>query len=146
MTEQWPAYTPAGFEPAFNLADYYPLFIFALIVMGLGLSILLASHLFLLKPGKRTAVKSLPYESGVDPIGSGPIQFDVKFHLIAIAFLIFDIELLFLYPWALTLMGAGFDGWRVENALIYLLPMIVFTILLALGYIYELYEGVFRWR
>src|SRR5262249_54397920 len=93
-----PIQTPAGLEPAFDLANYYPIFIylgFCLLIPILGI---VGSHF--LNPKKKTAVKLMPYESGMDPIGPAHHKFDVKFYLIAILFLVFDVELLFLYPWA----------------------------------------------
>src|SRR3982074_3577048 len=68
--------------------------------MGLAATILVMTHL--IGPRKNTAVKLMPYESGMDPIGDARQRFDVKFYLIAFLFLVFDVELLFLYPWAVS--------------------------------------------
>ena len=94
-----PVPTPAGVEPAFDLAGYYPLLIYAGVVLAMAAGIVAASHVPILKPRHKTRVKMMPYESGMDPVGDARIQFDVKFYLIAILFLEFDVELLFLYPW-----------------------------------------------
>src|ERR1700724_3225875 len=82
----------------FNLANYYPIFLYLLAILGFAGGSLLATHL--IGPFKKTPVKQMPYESGMDPIGDARQRFDVKFYLIAILFLVFDVELLFLYPWA----------------------------------------------
>src|SRR5690348_469649 len=82
----------------FTLSTYYPIFLFLLAILGFALSALLVTHL--VGPKRRTPVKQMPYESGMDPIGDARQRFDVKFYLIAILFLVFDVELLFLYPWA----------------------------------------------
>src|SRR5262249_60033911 len=84
----------------FQLSTYYPVFLFVFMVVGLAVSILLAAHL--IGPRRKTPVKEMPYESGMDPIGSAKQRFDIKFYLIAILFLVFDVELLFLYPWAVS--------------------------------------------
>src|SRR5690242_9472287 len=84
----------------FNLQTYYPVFIFLLIVLIFAASNLVLTHI--IGPRRRTVVKMMPYESGMDPIGGTGQRFDVKFYLIAILFLVFDVELLFLYPWAVA--------------------------------------------
>src|SRR5215207_9841661 len=108
--------TSAGVEAAFSLTDYYPIFMFLALLVAFVLGTLFASQLFHvlgLKPYKPTPVKLMPYESGMDPVGSARMQFDVKFYLIAILFLVFDVELLFLYPWAVIAYSEGGDpGWR----------------------------------
>ena len=100
MPAPLPVQTPAGIEPAFDLAVYYPILIYAIVVVLFAARHARRQHLFPFKPRKPTRVKQMPYESGMDPIGDGRQQFDVKFYLIAILFLVFDVELLFLYPWA----------------------------------------------
>src|ERR1700686_57195 len=82
----------------FSLSTYYPIFLFLAAALGVSVAALLATHL--IGPARRTPVKQMPYESGMDPIGDARQRFDVKFYLIAILFLVFDVELLFLYPWA----------------------------------------------
>src|SRR6516165_3256969 len=82
----------------FTLSSYYPIFLYLLAILGFAVSALLVTHL--IGPKRRTPVKQMPYESGMDPIGDARQRFDVKFYLVAILFLVFDVELLFLYPWA----------------------------------------------
>ena len=107
MAAPIPVQTTAGLEPAFELSSYFPIFIYLGGVLLFAVGAVAASQLLFVKPRKNTAVKLMPYESGVDPIGSARMQFDVKFYLIAILFLVFDIELLFLYPWAASYLDTG---------------------------------------
>src|SRR5215813_13173619 len=74
--------------------------LYAIVVVGFVLTTLVMAHL--IGPKKKTAVKLMPYESGMDPVGDARQPFDVKFYLVAILFLVFDVELLFLYPWAVS--------------------------------------------
>ena len=82
----------------FTLSTYYPILLFLLVVIGFAVSALLVRTCWARSDAH--AVKQMPYESGMDPIGDARQRFDVKFYLIAILFLVFDVELLFLYPWA----------------------------------------------
>jgi len=76
------------------------IFLFALCAVGMACVTVAMGYLF--NPGRVTPVKRMPYESGMDPIHAARRRFDVRFHLLAIAFLVFDVELLFLYPWAVA--------------------------------------------
>lgn len=142
--------TSAGAEAAFRLADYYPIFIFLAFLIVFVLGTLSSSQLFHrlgIKPYKETAVKLMPYESGMDPIGSARMQFDVKFYLIAILFLVFDVELLFLYPWAVVAYSDGASpSWHDAFGRIVFWEVIVFIVSLGVGYVYAWRKGVFRWR
>ena len=106
----------------------------------------------LLGPHRRGAVKQMPYESGMDPIHDTRRRFDVRFHLVAIAFLIFDVELLFIYPWAVASHHArgGIDqavlnGWVSGRGIVFGGVMFFLTLVVA-GLIYEWRKGVLRWR
>lgn len=79
---------------------FLPVFLFAACALGLAVGLLVLASLF--NPGRAGRVTRMPYESGMDPIHDTRRRFDVRFHLLAIAFLIFDVELLFLYPWAVA--------------------------------------------
>lgn len=147
MAAPVPVPTPAGVEPAFDLAAYYPILVYAGVVLAFGVGTVSASHLFPLKPRKPTRVKQMPYESGMDPVGSARMQFDIKFYLIAILFLVFDVELLFLYPWAvLAFSGSGDGTWRAVFGWVVFLEILVFLATLAIGYVYAWRKGVFQWR
>jgi NADH-quinone oxidoreductase subunit A len=131
-------------EP-FELSTYYPIFLYlAVILVFAAVTLVLAQ--FFPKAGRRTAVKLMPYESGMDPIGSARQHYDVKFYLIAILFLVFDVELLFLYPWAVV-------AYRDEPPRLpevvrspVFWEMLFFLGTLALAYAYAWRKGVFRWR
>jgi NADH-quinone oxidoreductase subunit A len=142
-----PIQTAAGIEPAFELAEYYPLLIYAVVVVLFALGSIAATHLFPLKPRKPTKVKQMAYESGMDPVGSARMQFDVKFYLIAILFLVFDVELLFLYPWAVIAYNDGGDQiWRTNFGTVVFVEILVFIATLAIAYVYAWKKGVFKWR
>src|SRR5438067_700928 len=85
---------------AFDLSVYYPIFLYLIAVLLFAAGTLVATHV--VGPRRKTPVKLMPYESGMDPVGDAHQRFDVKFYLIAILFLVFDVELLFLYPWAVV--------------------------------------------
>lgn len=142
--------TTAGVEAAFSLADYYPIFIFLAVVVAFALGTLLASqltHWIGIKPFKKTAIKLMPYESGMDPVGDARMQFDVKFYLIAILFLVFDVELLFLYPWATVAYADGSSPeWKAIFGRVVFWEVVVFIVSLGVGYIYAWRKGVFKWR
>ncbi len=130
----------------FDLSTYYPIFIYLIIVMGLTATILISTHL--IGPRKSTAVKLMPYESGMDPIGDARQRFDVKFYLIAILFLVFDVELLFLYPWAVSTYRY-YDGEPLVSAAfrnVVFWEILVFLGTLGVGYVYAWRKGVFQWR
>src|SRR4051794_41549283 len=80
--------------------EYVPIFLFVIVAILAAATMLIASAL--LGPRKATRVKRMPYESGMDPIGDARQRFDVRYYLVAIVFLLFDVELLFLYPWAVA--------------------------------------------
>ncbi|MBY0525787.1 MAG: NADH-quinone oxidoreductase subunit A [Gemmataceae bacterium] len=127
----------------FDLATYYPIFIYLLFILAFAGGAMVAAHI--IGPHRRTAVKLMPYESGMDPIGDARHRFDVKFYLTAILFLVFDVELLFLYPWAVV-------AYRQEPLLpaelrrIVFWEILAFVISLFVAYIYAWRKGVFRWR
>ncbi|MCS7022165.1 MAG: NADH-quinone oxidoreductase subunit A [Gemmataceae bacterium] len=142
-----PVQTPAGLEPAFELSAYYPILIYAAVVLLFAVGTLIMSHALPLKPRKPTRVKLMPYESGMDPVGTARLQFDVKFALVAIMFLIFDVELLFLYPWAVIAFGAdSSEAWRTALGGTAFWTVVVFLAVLALAYYYEWRKGTFTWR
>lgn len=142
-----PVQTPAGLEPAFELSAYYPLLIYAGVILSMAVGIVAATHMPYLKPRKITRVKQMTYESGMDPVGSARIQFDVKFYLIAILFLVFDVELLFLYPWAVIAYADGGDpAWKIIFGRIVFAEILIFLATLAIAYAYAWKKGVFQWR
>src|SRR5438034_11818361 len=119
--------------PEFELAAYFPIFLYlALIVAFAALSLILAHTV---GPRKNTRVKLMPYESGMDPVGDARQRFDIKYYLVAIMFLVFDVELLFLYPWAVVAyQEGGYPSDFTENHLIFW-SVIAFIALLFLAFI-----------
>ncbi len=128
----------------FSLSTYYPIFIYLVVVLGFAVSAVLASHV--IGPRKRpTPVKLMPYESGMDPIGDARQRFDVKFYLIAILFLVFDVELLFLYPWAGRLSAKAPIS-LVEFRTVVFVEVLAFLATVVVAYVYAWRKGVFQWR
>ncbi|MBI81595.1 MAG: NADH-quinone oxidoreductase subunit J [Planctomycetaceae bacterium] len=125
-----------------------PILLMILASAALGVGMLVAGTL--LGPSKPGAVKEMPYESGMDPVHDARRRFDVRFHLVAIAFVIFDVELLFLYPWAVAnrhvegLDAAVADG--VTHRGVVFWGVMFFLLLVVLGLVYEWLRGVLRWR
>ncbi len=127
----------------FNLSTYYPIFLYLAVILGFAATTLVLAHL--VGPRKKTPVKLMPYESGMDPIGDARQRFDVKFYLIAILFLVFDVELLFLYPWAATYKE---EGWILPEGFgnVVFWEVLVFLATVVVAYVYAWRRGVFRWR
>lgn len=136
-----------------------PILLFVACATALALGMLFAASLF--GPTRQTAVKQMPYESGMDPIHDAHRKFDVRFHLVAIAFLVFDVELLFLYPWAVAsrspdgiaaaVTDAALTSQRVGHEIGFSRGLVfgevmIFIGLLAVGLVYVWQKGVFRWR
>ena len=128
-------------EP-FELSTYYPILIYLVVIIGFAGSTLAAAHI--IGPWKRTKVKQMPYESGMDPIGDARQKFDVKFYLVAIMFLVFDVELLFLYPWAVVAYQRGGLPDVLRGPVFW--TVLSFIVLLFIAYVYDWRKGVFRWR
>jgi NADH:ubiquinone oxidoreductase subunit 3 (subunit A) len=132
---------PATAQP-FDLAAYYPVFLYFGFVVAFAVASLILAHT--IGPRKPTPVKSMPYESGMDPVGDARQRFDVKFYLIAILFLVFDVELLFLYPWAVVAYSPG--GIPPGLRTIVFVEILVFLGTLVIAYVYAWRKGVFEWR
>jgi len=120
-----------------------PLVIYGAILVGFVATILALAHL--IGPRKRTPVKQMPYESGMDPVGDARQPFNVRFYLVAILFLVFDVELLFLYPWAVSAyIDKGGIPAELRGAVF--VAMCSFIATLVIAYVYAWRKGVFRWR
>ena len=138
--------------PDFKLDTYYPIFAFLFVLLGFAVSVLIIAHKF--GPSSNTARKQVPYESGMDPVGDARQRFDIKFYLVAIMFLVFDVELLFLYPWAViaysgapvTPGGEATSGFPEALQKPIFFCVLTFIALLFLAYLYDWKKGVFKWR
>src|SRR6187402_42001 len=123
-----------------------PILVFVGAAAALGAGLLFVGGL--IGPRRNNAVKEMPYESGMDPIHDARRRFDVRFHLVAIAFLIFDVELLFLYPWAVASRSPqGIDaavdaGWVSGRGLVFI-GVLVFLMMLIVGFVYDWRKGLF---
>lgn len=117
------------------LSEYLPILVFIIIGLGLGLVMLGAGSL--LSPHQPDAEKNSPYECGFSPFESSRIPFDVRFYLVAILFIIFDLETAFFFPWALVLRKIGWFGF---------FGMMLFLGLLVIGFIYEWKRGALEWE
>jgi NADH-quinone oxidoreductase subunit A len=126
------------------MEQFYPILVYVVVLVGFVATNLLLAHFA--GPRKRSLVKEMPYESGMDPVGDARQPFDVKFYLVAILFLVFDVELLFLYPWAVSAYVPTATG--IPQALrgTVFAVMMVFMATLVIAYIYAWRKGVFRWR
>jgi NADH-quinone oxidoreductase subunit A len=126
-----------------------PLFLFVLCAVGLAVGLLALAQVF--GPRRSGDVKEMPYESGMNPVHDTRRRFDVRFNLVAIAFLLFDVELLFLYPWAVASRNpegipAAVAQHLVSSRGLVFGEVMVFIALLAVGFAYAWRKGVFQWR
>ncbi|KFZ39943.1 MULTISPECIES: NADH-quinone oxidoreductase subunit A [Thermoactinomyces] len=110
-------------------------------ILGIVLHIVALSIGKLLRPHQPAPDKAISYESGVDPTGDSWIQFNVRYYLFALLFVIFDVEAVFLYPWA-----AGYDVLRSEVGLFILVEMVLFVFFLILGLLYAWKKKVLEWE
>ncbi len=119
--------------------EYINLYIPIFVLFGIALffAILLPVLSVSLGPRRPTQRKLTPYESGITPIGQAQRRLPVKFYLIAVLFILFDIEVIFLLPWAVTLRQLGFFG---------LVEVLIFIANLLVGYIWILKKGAFEWE
>lgn len=123
--------------------SFYAINLYVVILVGFAATNIILTHL--IGPTKKTKTKQMPYESGMDPVGDARQPFDVKYCLVAILFLVFDVELLFLYPWATSAyMGPGGVPDELRSTVFGV--MLVFMATLAIAYVYAWRKGVFRWR
>jgi len=125
----------------FRLYDYLPIILMFVVAAGFAVGNVLLSQL--VGQRKRTRTKLMPYECGKDPVGSARERFSVKFYLIAMLFILFDIEVIFLVPWAAVFKTLATQG-PTMRWFVYL-EMMVFVGLLLAGYIYVVKKGAFDW-
>ena len=117
------------------LLEYLPIVILIVLATGLAGLVVLIGHLF--GPRRPTLRKSDTYESGMRPIGPGTRRLPVRFYLVAVLFILFDIEIVFFLPWAVVYGRLGLFG---------LIEMFIFIIVLLVGYIYAWKKGALEWE
>ncbi|HXJ10380.1 MAG TPA: NADH-quinone oxidoreductase subunit A [Burkholderiales bacterium] len=117
------------------LAEYYPILLFVLIGLGVGVAPMLAGKL--LGPNKPDPEKLSPYECGFEAFEDARMKFDVRYYLVAILFILFDLEIAFLFPWAAVINDIGLPGF---------LAMMVFLGILVVGFVYEWMKGALEWE
>ena len=117
------------------LAEYLPVLLFLLVSIIFSVGALSLS--FLVSPKKPNNEKLSPYECGFEPFDDARTKFDIRFYLVALLFIIFDLEVAFLFPWAISLKNIGLFGYT---------SMMIFLIILTIGFIYEWKKGALEWE
>src|SRR6478672_6410551 len=126
---------------SFNLADYLPVLLMFIVAAGFAVTMVGISQF--VGQRKHTRTKLMPYECGKDPVGSARERFSVKFYLIAMIFILFDIEVIFLVPWAAVYKALASQSAAMRSFAY--LEMMIFVGLLFVGYIYVVKKGAFDW-
>jgi NADH-quinone oxidoreductase subunit A len=117
------------------LAEYFPILLFILVGLGVGVAPMVLGKL--LAPSRPDPEKLSPYECGFEAFEDARMKFDVRYYLVAILFILFDLEIAFLFPWAIVLDDIGFPGF---------LAMMVFLAILTVGFVYEWMKGALEWE
>ncbi len=125
--------------------DYAPVALMFVVAFGFGASQILVTQL--IGPRKRTATKLMPYECGKDPVGGARDKFSIKFYTVAVIFLLFDIEVLFMVPFAVAFKSliAAEASTGIYYGTIVLVEILIFIFTLIVGYIYVWRKGTFDW-
>ena len=117
------------------LAEYFPILLFILVGLAVGVAPMVLGKL--LGPSRPDPEKLSPYECGFEAFEDARMKFDVRYYLVAILFILFDLEIAFLFPWAAVINEIGFAGF---------LSMMVFLAILTVGFIYEWMKGALEWE
>ena len=118
-----------------NLDQYLPVLLF--ILVGIGVGVVPQVLGYVLGPNRPDAAKNSPYECGFEAFEDARMKFDVRYYLVAILFILFDLEIAFLFPWAVSLDAIGFFGFAA---------MMIFLAILLVGFIYEWMKGALDWE
>ena len=116
------------------LENYFPILLFILVGLVVGLGPLILGKL--VSPHRPDSEKNSPYECGFEAFEDARMKFDVRYYLVAILFILFDLEIAFLFPWAVVLQEIGLSGF---------LAMMLFLFVLVVGFIYEWKKGALEW-
>jgi NADH-quinone oxidoreductase subunit A len=116
------------------LNNYFPILLFIIVSIIIGALPILVSRA--LNKGEKNEAKSSAYECGFENFSDARMKFDIRFYLVAILFIIFDLEIAFLFPWAVALESLGVGG---------LISMSIFLLILIIGFIYEWKKGALNW-
>ena len=117
------------------LSNYFSIIIFLFLSLGLSVGFIVLN--FILSPKNPDPEKLSAYECGFEPFSDSRMEFDVRFYLVAILFIIFDLEIAFLFPWAISLGNIGLAGF---------ISMMIFLFILTIGFIYEWKKGALDWE
>jgi len=117
------------------LAEYYPVLLFIVVGLGVGVAPMVLGRL--LGPNRPDPEKLSPYECGFEAFEDARMKFDVRYYLVAILFILFDLEIAFLFPWAAVINEIGFAGF---------LSMMLFLAILVVGFVYEWKKGALEWE
>ena len=120
------------------IEEYIPIFLVLGFAVIFGVGVILSSKIF--GPSRPNKIKIMPYESGKDPVGSTSERVSIKYYLIAMLFIIFDIEVIYVYPW-----GVEFKQLFAQYGIFAFLPMLIFLIVLELGFLYVYMKGGLKW-
>ena len=121
------------------LAEYLPTLLFLIVATGIGIALIIVGNV--LGPKRPSAEKLSPYECGFGAFENARGQFDVRYYLIAILFIVFDLEIAFLFPWAVSMFGLSHGGMVFA-----FWSMMVFLGVLTVGFIYEWKKGALEWQ
>jgi NADH-quinone oxidoreductase subunit A len=117
------------------MREWFPVLLFVIVAIIFAASTIGLSTFIV--PRRRNAAKDAPYECGVEPVGGAHQRFSIKFYLVAVLFILFDIEVVFLYPWAVTMRQLGLYG---------IVEMALFILILFVGYVYLIKKKALEWE
>jgi NADH-quinone oxidoreductase subunit A len=120
------------------IVDYIPIFLVLIVAAVFGATMVYSSKLF--GPSRPNKIKLMSYESGKDPVGTTHERISIKYYLVTMMFIIFDIEVIYVYPWAVQ-----FKSLFNDYGIFAFLPMFIFLVVLELGFLYILMKGGLKW-